>query len=95
MKVRFIITLSLLMLALSVRAEDGPVQLESVFIGDKEQPSVSYFIPWQGVGAPENLYRNIEGSYDQSLQPVDRDVLLRSMRMYDEMNLEQGSSSDN
>jgi hypothetical protein len=68
--------------------EEGPVQLESTFVGDKEQPSVSYFIPWQGLGTPDNLYRNIEGNYDQSLQPVDREVLLRSMRMYDEMNLE-------
>jgi len=76
--------------SLFAHAEDGPVKLESTFVGDKEQPSVSYFIPWQGTGSPENLYRNIEGNYDQSLQAVDREVLLRSMKMYDEMSLEEG-----
>jgi len=75
-------------------ADEGPVQLESTFVGDKEQPSVSYFIPWQGLGTAENLYRNIEGRHDQSLQAIDRDVLLRSIKMYNEMGLEQAGSFD-
>lgn len=69
-------------------SEDMPIQLQSTFIGDKEQPSVSYFLPWQGMGSPDKLFRNIEGKNDDSLQPVDREVLLRTMRMYNEMNLE-------
>ena len=88
MKAQVLLLLGIALIATAVSAEDGPVQLESTFIGDKEQPSVSYFIPWQGAGTPDNLYRNIEGSYDQSLQAIDRDVLLRSMKMYDEMGLE-------
>ena len=81
--------LSLFFMAGIVAAEDDmSIQLQSTFVGDKEQPSVSYFLPWQGMGSPDKLFRNIEGKNDDSLQPVDRDVLLRTMRMYNEMNLE-------
>lgn len=52
------------------------------------QPVVSYFVPWQGPGGNERLYQNTEERYDNSLEAIDRDVLLRSMRIYDEMNLE-------
>ena len=72
-----------------------PIRLESTFVGDKEQPSVSYFVPWQGLGTPDKLYRNIEGSHDQTLSTVDRDVLVRSIRIYDEMDLENSNLSDN
>lgn len=92
MNLRLLTSLTVAILPLLTVAGEGPVQLESVFVGDKEQPSVSYFIPWQGMGTPDNLYRNIEGRHDQSLQAVDRDVLLRSMRMYEEMDLEKGDS---
>lgn len=94
MKLTVATAVGLVALAGPAYAEDeGPVQLESTFVGDKEQPSVSYFIPWQATGTPDNLYRNIEGHYDQSLQPIDRDVLLRSMKMYDEMGLEKANLS--
>lgn len=67
---------------------DEPIKLESQFVGDKEQPAVSYFVSWQGPGSTENLYRNEEDKYEKSIDTVDRDVMLRSMRIYDEMNLE-------
>ena len=72
----------------SMAEDEMPVQLQSTIVGDKEQPTVSYFIPWQGMGSPDKLFRNIEGKHDDSLRPVDRDVMLRTMRMYNEMNLE-------
>lgn len=79
----------LLFMAGIVSADDDmSIQLQSTFVGDKEQPSVSYFLPWQGMGSPDKLFRNIEGKNDDSLQPVDREVLVRTMRMYNEMNLE-------
>ena len=70
-------------------AEEMPnIKLESSFIGDKEQPSVSYFIPWEEVGTPDNLQWNITPKYDNTLRLVDREVLIRSISVYTEMGLE-------
>lgn len=69
-------------------AKEGPIRLESVFVGDKEQPAVSYFIPWQGVGTPDKLHWNMERKHDDELKMVDRDVMLRSIQMYNDMKLE-------
>ena len=65
-----------------------PIKLQSSFVGDKEQPAVSYFVPWQGPGGNDKLYRKEEDKYEKSIDTVDRDVMLRSMRIYNEMNLE-------
>lgn len=89
MKVR--LGLALLLIASFAHAEEPAIKLESKFVGDKEQPSVSYFVPWQGLGAPDKLYRNIEGSHDSTLTTVDRDVLNRSIRIYNEMDLENSN----
>lgn len=64
------------------------IRLESTITGDKEQPAVSYFIPWQGTKTPDKLQWNIENKHDGTVQPVDRDVMMRSINIYDEMNLE-------
>ena len=83
-----LILLSVISVASSAYAADGPIKLESTFVGDKEQPPVSYFIPWQGVAVSDRLYRKIDGRLDNTLAPVDRDVLIRSMRVYSDMNVE-------
>lgn len=80
-------TIFLLLLAGTVQA-DEPIKLESSFVGDKEQPAVSYFMSWQDPSNADNLYRNQEDKYEKNIDTVDRDVMLRSMRIYDEMNLE-------
>ena len=67
---------------------EEPIRLESQFVGDKEQPAVSYFVPWQGPSSGDKLHQKVEERYDQSLNAIDRDVMLRSMRIYNEMNLE-------
>lgn len=64
------------------------VDLESTFVGDKEQPAVSYFIPWEPPKGPDDLYRPIKSISGNVLQPVDRDVLANKMRFYDELSLE-------
>jgi hypothetical protein len=71
-------------------AEDAnlTILLESTFVGDKENPTVSYFIPWKGNNTPNKLQWNIEEKHDQTLQIVDRDVLVTSMNIYNETNLE-------
>jgi hypothetical protein len=71
---------------------DPTILLESTFVGDKEQPAVSYFIPWKGNGTPDKLQWNMENKHDQTLQIIDRDVLLNSMNIYNEMNLESNSA---
>ncbi len=86
-----VVSTSLALGLVSTAWSEEPIKLESHFVGDKEQPSVSYFVPWQGPGSSDSLYRNVEEKYDHSLDTVDRDVMLRSMRIYNEMNLEQGS----
>ncbi len=71
-----------------VITEDELIRLESTFIGDKEQPSVSYFIPWKGTDSPDGLKWKIERKNDDTLNLVDRDIMLRSMNIYNEMQLE-------
>ena len=68
---------------------EEPIKLQSSFVGDKEQPAVSYFVPWEGPGGNDKLYRKEEDKYENSIDAVDRDVMLRSMRIYNELNLEQ------
>ncbi|WP_166263269.1 hypothetical protein [Marinobacter caseinilyticus] len=64
------------------------IDLESTFVGDKEQPSVSYFIPWKPPEGPERLYRSITSVSGRVFEVVDRDVHARTMRFYDELSLE-------
>ena len=68
--------------------EEGLIRLESIFVGDKEQPSVSYFIPWKGTDSADSLRWQLERKNDDTLSLVDRDILLRSVNIYNEMNLE-------
>jgi len=76
------------LISVSVIAEE-PMKLESHFVGDKEQPAVSYFMPWQGPSSStEQLYQNKEEKYEMSIDAVDRDEMLRSIQIYEEMNLE-------
>lgn len=90
MKARGFIALGLMFgLSLSTVMANEPIRLESQFVGDKEQPAVSYFVPWQGPdGGGDKLHQKVEEKYDHSLNAIDRDVMLRSMRIYNEMNLE-------
>jgi hypothetical protein len=70
-------------------ASEEPIKLESHFVGDKEQPAVSYFMPWKGPSSSaDELEQNQEDKYEKSIDAVDRDVMLRSMRIYNELNLE-------
>ncbi len=69
-------------------SNEEPIKLQSNIIGDKEQPLVSYFIPWDEIGTPDNLLWNIDSKYDKTLELVDRKNLLRSSAMYNEMKLD-------
>ncbi|MGH1439049.1 MAG: hypothetical protein ACRBBR_02965 [Cellvibrionaceae bacterium] len=71
------------------KAEEDLIRLESTFVGDKEQPTVTYFVPWQGTDSPDDLKWKIERKNDDTLNLVDRDIMLRSMNIYNEMSLEK------
>ena len=68
--------------------EKNIITLESTIVGDKEQPAVSYFIPWKGVGTPDKLQWDLDKKHDNTLDLVDRDVMLRSMTIYKQMKIE-------
>ena len=74
--------------AMSQEVPRHSIDLESTIVGDKEQPAVSYFVPWQDVGTPEKLQWNIDRKHDNTLDLLDRDVMLRSMTVYSQMNME-------
>lgn len=69
-------------------SENPAIRLQSTFIGDKEQPAVSYFVPWQGTSTPDKLQWSMENKHDATLETVDREVLKRSTTIYREMQLE-------
>lgn len=88
-KFRLLTVVVLVVACSQVCLAEEPIKLQSNFVGDKEQPAVSYFVPWEGPGGNEKLYRKEEDKYEKSIDAVDRDVMLRSMRIYNELNLEQ------
>ncbi|WP_086934642.1 hypothetical protein [Agarilytica rhodophyticola] len=67
---------------------DSELFLESTIVGDKEQPTVSYFIPWKGTGTPDKLHWNIEQKNDKTLDLIDREVMIRSISIYNELDME-------
>ena len=68
------------------------IDLESTFVGDREQPSVSYIIPWKPPEGPDGLYRPIKSISGNALDPLDREVLARNVRFYNELSLEQATA---
>jgi len=77
----------------SKQDSDSEIVLQSTFVGDKEQPAVSYFVPWKGSASPDKLRWNREPKNDQALEIVDREVMVNSMTIYNEMDLESQSSA--
>jgi hypothetical protein len=75
------------------KADESEILLQSTFVGDKEQPAVSYFVPWKGSASPDKLRWNREPKNDQALDIVDREVMVNSMTIYDEMDLESQNSN--
>ena len=82
------ITVTLCMLAPLCTAAQERIDLESTFVGDKEQPSVSYITPWKPPEGPAKLYRPIKSISGNALEPIDREVLARSNQFYNELALE-------
>ena len=90
MSTRIYITAFLLLAPACAGAQER-IDLESTFVGDKEQPSVSYIIPWKPPEGPDGLYRPIKSISGNALDPLDREVLARNVRFYNELSLEQAT----
>lgn len=75
----------------NIPRSDDSLYLESTVVGDKEQPTVSYFIPWKGTGTPDKLNWNIEQKNDKTLDLIDRDIMVRSMSIYNELDMENAA----
>lgn len=88
MNVRMITATCFLLAQAGVAAQEN-IDLESTFVGDREQPSVSYITPWKPPEGPDKLFRPIRSIAVNVLDPVDRDVLARNIQYYSELSLEQ------
>ena len=65
------------------------LKLQSNFIGDNEQPLVSYFVPWKGVSSsPDKLEWKLDSKFDKTLNLVDRNILMRTNAIYNTMSFE-------
>ena len=89
-----IIAVTLCMFAPLGAVAQERIDLESTFVGDKEQPSVSYITPWKPPEGPSRLYRPIKSISGNVLDPVDREVLARSIQFYDELSLEETNGGE-
>ena len=88
MKTGMIVAACLLLVQAGAAAQEK-IDLESTFVGDREQPSVSYITPWKPPEGPDKLYRPIRSIAVNVLDPVDREVLARNVQYYSELSLEE------
>ena len=93
MPARMLTATIFLILPLYIAAQER-IDLESTFVGDREQPSVSYITPWKPPEGPDKLYRPIRSLSGNALDPIDRDVLARSVQFYDELLLEGSTGGE-
>lgn len=88
------ITFMLCILAPMCVMAQEQIDLESTFVGDREQPSVSYITPWKPPEGPDKLYRPIKSISGNALDPIDREVLARSIQFYNELSLEGSTGGE-
>ena len=90
MNIRFIASSFCLLVHTGLAAQEQ-IDLESTFVGDREQPAVSYITPWKPPEGPDKLYRPIKSISANILDPVDRDILARNIQYYSELSLEEAA----
>lgn len=82
-----VMTISAL-LALSVQAADE-VELEGTsIIGNRELPKVLYIAPWKKPYMSE-LGRPVNSLINETLAPIERDVMTRTIRYHDQLSERQ------
>lgn len=69
--------------------ENAPtLHLETNVVADREQPKVSYFIPWKSTGGLDELHWKLDPRNDETLRVIDRNVLLRASGLYNSLDME-------
>ncbi len=51
-------------------------------IGNRELPKALYIVPWKKAQPGQMVVRPFSSLYEQTLEPVDRDVLLRQLKYF-------------
>jgi hypothetical protein len=78
-------TISALLVSLSVQAADE-VELEGTsIIGNRELPKVLYIAPWKKSYMSE-LGRPVNSLINDTLAPIERDVMTRTIRYHDQLS---------
>jgi len=54
----------------------------TTIIGNRELPKVLYIVPWKPAQPGSLVVKPFSSLYDQSLEPVDREVLLRRLNYF-------------
>lgn len=86
-----ILQLGLIMAVLAAPSwgEDAPsLHLETNVIADREQPKVSYFIPWKSTRGLDGLHWKLDPRNDDTLRVIDRNVLRRASGLYNSLDME-------
>lgn len=65
----------------AVAAEPAAVEGTTI-IGNRELPKILYIVPWKQAEPGNLVVRPFGSLYDQSLEPVDREVLTRRLEYF-------------
>lgn len=70
------------------------VELGTRVTGNQEQPRVLNILPWQAPAGPESLYQDLASAIDDLYLPVKRESFQRELRLRQELDAAQDSSSE-
>ena len=92
MKYRTVLLLTTLVTS-SVNAEDR-VDLEGTsIIGNRELPKILYIAPWKKPYMSE-LGRPVNSLINEVIAPIERDVMVRTIRYHDQLNPEKQAKAE-
>ena len=83
MKMMFfsVLTLPLLISLPAIAAEAVAIEGSSI-IGNRELPKALYIVPWKQAQPGQMVVRPFSSLYEQTLEPVERTVLLRQLKYF-------------
>ncbi len=70
-------------------AQEATVTLESTVIGNQEQPSVLYIVPWKSPGSSADLYRPVASQLSAIFDHVERAELRRQIHYLNEIKQQE------
>ncbi len=76
-----VLTIALLRPLTAVAGEAVAIEGSSI-IGNRELPKVLYIVPWKQAQPGQMVVRPFSSLYEQTLEPVERTVLLRQLKYF-------------